>query len=71
MSTPPRGVAPSRHGRRIFMTVGIALVTIAGCMFMAGALLAGRLEHAFTRDTLLAPEARAAALRPRRPSMAR
>jgi LCP family protein required for cell wall assembly len=43
------------------MFVGIALVAIAGSMFMAGTLLAGRLEHAFTRDTLLAPEARAAA----------
>jgi LCP family protein required for cell wall assembly len=43
------------------MIVGAALVTVAGVLFVAGVLMAGRVEHAFTRDTLLAPEARAAA----------
>lgn len=74
MSTPPREVDPSRgrapvgrtghpSGRpwRILLIVAVVLLAVAGSLFVGGTLLAGRLNHAFTRETLLAPEARAAA----------
>jgi LCP family protein required for cell wall assembly len=44
---------------RILIAVGLSLAVLVGLVALGGTLLIQRLESAFTRDTLLAPDARA------------